>query len=76
MAVLNFTPQTHFNYDIGVPLAGIWKEILNSDAAKYGGSGKGNPDPVTASNQGKHGRPYSLTLTVPPLAVIFLKPMQ
>jgi 1,4-alpha-glucan branching enzyme len=72
-AVCNFTPQTHFKYDIGVPLAGAWTEILNSDAAEYGGSGQGNPNPLTASSAGKHGRPYSLTLTIPPLAVIFLR---
>jgi len=71
--VCNFTPETHFNYDVGVPLAGSWKEMLNSDAPKYGGSGKGNHNPLTTSNQGKHSRPYSLTLTIPPLAVIFLK---
>jgi 1,4-alpha-glucan branching enzyme len=74
VAVLNFTPETHFNYDIGVPREGKWEAILNSDAAKYGGSGKGNPNQLTASGQGKHGRPYSLTLTIPPLGVIFLKP--
>ncbi len=73
VAVLNFTPETNFNYDVGVPLAGTWKEILNSDATKYGGSGQGNPNPLTASTTGKHGRPYSLNLTIPPLGVIFLK---
>jgi 1,4-alpha-glucan branching enzyme len=73
LVVCNFTPETYFNYDVGVPLAGTWTEILNSDAAKYGGSGQGNPDPQTAANTGRHGRPYSLTLTIPPLAVIFLK---
>jgi 1,4-alpha-glucan branching enzyme len=73
VAVLNFTPETHFNYNIGVPLAGNWKEMLNSDATKYGGSGKGNHNPLTASSQGKHSRLYSLTLTIPPLGVIFLK---
>ncbi len=73
VVVLNFTSETHFNYDIGVPMAGEWTEILNSDATKYGGSGKGNPDPLKASNAGKHGRPFSLSLTIPPLAAIFLK---
>ncbi len=73
VAVLNFTPETHFNYDIGVPLAGVWKEILNSDATKYGGSGQGNLNPLTALDKGKHGRAYSLTLTIPPLAAIFFK---
>jgi 1,4-alpha-glucan branching enzyme len=74
MVVLNFTPETHFNYDIGVPLGGNWQEIINSDASKYGGSGQGNLNTLTAASNGKHGRPYYLTLTIPPLAVIFLKP--
>jgi 1,4-alpha-glucan branching enzyme len=73
-AVLNFTPETHFNYDIGVPLGGTWQEILNGDASKYGGSGQGNLNTLTASINGRHGRSYYLTLTIPPLAVIFLKP--
>jgi 1,4-alpha-glucan branching enzyme len=70
----NFTPQTHFRYDIGVSLPGTWQEILNSDAAKYGGSGQGNYNPLQTADKGWQGRPYSLTLTLPPLAVIFLKP--
>jgi len=73
LAVCNFTPQTHFSYDIGVPLPGAWSEILNSDDAGYGGSGQGNHNTLVASSAGRHGRPYSLSLTVPPLAVIFLK---
>jgi 1,4-alpha-glucan branching enzyme len=73
VVVLNFTPETHFTYEIGVPLAGTWREILNSDAPKYGGSCQGNPNALTASGKGKHGRPYSLNLTIPPLGVIFLK---
>jgi 1,4-alpha-glucan branching enzyme len=73
MVVLNFTPETHFSYDVGVPLGGTWQEIINGDASKYGGSGQGNPNPLTASSDGRHGRPYYLTLTIPPLAVIFLK---
>jgi 1,4-alpha-glucan branching enzyme len=73
IAICNFTPQTHFNYDIGVPLLGTWQEVLNGDAAKYGGSGQGNPNALESKNKAMHGRPYSITLTIPPLAVIFLK---
>jgi 1,4-alpha-glucan branching enzyme len=73
IAVCNFTPQTHYNYAIGVPLAGAWREVLNSDAAAYGGSGQGNPDALESQNKPMHGRPHSITLTIPPLAVIFLK---
>jgi 1,4-alpha-glucan branching enzyme len=73
IVICNFTPQTHFNYDVGVPQAGAWREVLNSDSSTYGGSGNGNPDDLEAKNKPVHGRPYSVTLTIPPLAVIFLK---
>jgi 1,4-alpha-glucan branching enzyme len=73
VVVCNFTPETHFDYDIGVPLPGTWEEILNSDAAEYGGSGQGNFSPLSTNDKPWNGRPCSLTLTIPPLAVIFLK---
>jgi 1,4-alpha-glucan branching enzyme len=77
IAVLcNFTPVTHFNYRIGVPLPGFWKELLNSDASDYGGSGQGSLGGVEAAPVPAHGRPYSLTITLPPLAVTFWKPCQ
>ena len=74
--VCNFTPMTHFNYRIGVPQPGFWKELLNSDAAEYGGSGQGNLGGVKAAAIPFHGRPYSLTITLPPLAAVFFKPSQ
>jgi 1,4-alpha-glucan branching enzyme len=73
LVVCNFTPQTQSNYDIGVPQAGTWQEVLNSDTRAYGGSGKGNLEALEAKNKPVHGRQYSITLTIPPLAVIFLK---
>jgi 1,4-alpha-glucan branching enzyme len=76
VVVGNFTPETHLNYDIGVPLAGTWQEVLNSDAAAYGGSGQGNPGTIKTSKKVWHGRPYTITLTLPPLAMIFLKPQK
>ena len=72
--VCNFTPITHFNYRIGVPSSGFWKELLNSDARQYGGSGQGNLGGVEAAPVPFHGRPYSLTITLPPLATVFLSP--
>jgi 1,4-alpha-glucan branching enzyme len=69
----SFTPETHFNYDIGVLLPGTWEEILNSDVGEYGGSGQGNFGPLSTSNKLWHGHSCSLTLTIPPLAVIYLK---
>ena len=73
VVVCNFTPETYFKYDIGIPLPGIWQEVLNSDATKYGGSGQGNHQALQTSTGGMHGRPCSVTLTIPPLATIFLK---
>ena len=73
VVVCNFTPEALFRYKIGVPLPGLWKEVLNSDAKGYYGSGQGNRRALRSSKKPMHGRPYSLSLTLPPLAVIFLK---
>jgi len=73
LAICNFTPLPRFNYRIGVPAGGFWKELLNSDAHEYGGSGVGNLGGVEAEENSHHGRPYSLSVTLPPLAVIFFK---
>ncbi len=66
--------RTHFQYKVGVPSGGLWQEILNSDEELYGGSGKRNPAPLEASMTPLHNRPFALTLVVPPLSVIILKP--
>jgi len=76
VVVCNFTPTTHFNYRIGVPQAGFWRELLNSDAKEYGGTGQGNLGGVEAAPIPLHGRPYSLTITLPPLAAVFFKSSQ
>jgi 1,4-alpha-glucan branching enzyme len=76
VVVCNFTPTTHSNYRIGVPQPGFWRELLNSDAKEYGGSGQGNLGGVEAAPISLHGRPYSLTITLPPLAAVFFKPSQ
>ncbi len=73
VVVCNFTPLTHFNYQIGVPQQGFWKEMLNSDAIEYGGSGQGNMGGIEAAPIPLHGRPYSITFTLPPLAILFFK---
>jgi len=74
LVVCNFTPVPRFDYRIGVPRLGFWRELLNSDARAYGGSGHGNLGGVTADPVPFHGRPGSLSLTLPPLSVLFLKP--
>ena len=73
VVVCNFTPSTHSNYRIGVPQPGFWRELLNSDAREYGGSGQGNLGGVEAAPIPLHGRPYSLTITLPPLSTVFFK---
>jgi len=73
LVVCNFTPLPRFNYRLGVPAGGFWKELLNSDAQEYGGSGLGNLGGVEAEENSYHGRPYSLNITLPPLAVVFFK---
>jgi len=75
LVVLNFTPVPRFTYRVGAPRGGFWKEILNSDAREYGGSGHGNLGGVEATPIPSHGRPYSLNLTLPPLSAVFFKPV-
>ncbi len=74
IGAFNFTPLPRYNYQLGAPLGGTWREILNSDAGVYGGSGLGNFGEVRAAPISRHGHPHSLTLTLPPLGAIFLKP--
>ena len=71
--VCNFTPMTYFDYRIGVPRGGLWKELLNGDVREYGGSGQDNPISLSASAIPMHGRPYSLEITIPPLAAVYFK---
>jgi len=73
IAVCNLTPVVRNDYKIGVPEAGFYEEILNSDAKEYAGSGKGNLGGKEASDFPMHGRKYSLSLTLPPLGVLYLK---
>jgi 1,4-alpha-glucan branching enzyme len=73
LVACNFTPVPRYTYRIGVPEGGVWNEILNSDAEIYGGSGLGNYGSVESLPIGLHGRPRSITVTLPPLAVVFFK---
>jgi len=73
LVACNFTPVPRINYTLGVPSAGRWQEILNSDATIYGGAGWGNLGSVDAMPLPSHGQPWSLTLTLPPLATVILK---
>ncbi len=73
LVVCNFTPVTRYGYRIGVPAAGLWHEILNTDATVYGGSGAGNGGSAGADRGEFNHFPASISLTLPPLATIILK---
>jgi 1,4-alpha-glucan branching enzyme len=73
LIVCNFTPIPRVGYRVGVPEGGYWRELLNSDATEYGGTGVGNLGGVNAEEEPAHGRPHSLKLTLPPLGALFLK---
>ncbi|MCD7098046.1 1,4-alpha-glucan branching enzyme [Stenotrophomonas sp. MMGLT7] len=72
LAVSNLTPMPHHDYRVGVPRAGRWDEILNTDSALYGGGNSGNGGVVASEPVAMHGHAQSLRLTLPPLATIYL----
>jgi len=72
MAVLNLTPVVRANYRMGAPRPGFWREVANSDANEYGGSGAGNMGGVRTAPEPAHGRDDSLLLTLPPLSCLIL----
>ena len=74
VVVCNFTPVVRPGYLVGVPAGGFWREVLNTDAEAYGGSGVGNMGGVDTLPFGTHGRDYALSLTLPPLGVVVLQP--
>jgi len=74
LCVCNFTPTPHENYRLGVSKPGFWKELLSSDWDCYGGSGVGSGT-REAENAPSHGRPFSLSVNVPPLGVAFFQPV-
>ncbi|MDO4919267.1 1,4-alpha-glucan branching protein GlgB [Kocuria sp.] len=74
VCIANFAGNTHENFRLGLPWAGEWEEVLNTDAETFGGSGVGNLGRVTAEEGAYNDKPASVELTVPPLAVLFLKP--
>ncbi len=76
LAVFNFSPAAHTNYRIGVPFGSAWRELLNTDAAEFGGTGQGHfgsmgVEPVAWQHQSE-----SITLSLPPLTSIWLKPVE
>ncbi|KPJ88708.1 MAG: glycogen branching protein [Spirochaetes bacterium DG_61] len=73
LVTCNFTPVVRDNYRIGVSRKGSWKEVLNSNAKDYGGSGHGNLGGVTTSPTPYHGHDYSISVTIPPLGILFFR---
>jgi 1,4-alpha-glucan branching enzyme len=73
LVVCNFTPVPRANFLVGVPARGIWREIINTDAREYGGSGWGNLGGVESAPVSAHGRTESINLSLPPLSTIILR---
>jgi len=73
LVVCNFTPVVRAGYKVGVPRGGYWQELVNTDAAEYGGSGVGNMGGVEARPEPWQGREFSLNLVLPPLAAVWLR---
>jgi 1,4-alpha-glucan branching enzyme len=74
VVILNFTPVPRTNYRLGVPKAGVYSECFNSDSTYYGGSNMGNNHNIPTEDISWMGRPYSISITIPPLAGIVLQP--
>ena len=74
VCVCNLAPVPRHDYRVGMPSAGVWTEVLNTDSAYYGGSNVGNLGGVEAEAEPWHGQPFSAELTVPPLGVVWLVP--
>ncbi len=75
VVVLNFTPVPRYDYKVGVPIAGFYAEVLNSDSSFYGGSGLGNAGGVYSQTGPCHGQNQHVSLTLPPLGMLVLKPV-
>jgi 1,4-alpha-glucan branching enzyme len=73
VVVCNFTPVPRLGYRLGMPLAGRWSEVLNTDASVYGGSNVGNAGLIYTEEISSHGKPQSASLILPPLSTIVLR---
>jgi 1,4-alpha-glucan branching enzyme len=76
VCIANFSAVPHLEYRVGLPEAGHWREVLNTDAAAYGGSGTGNLGGIQAAAEPWHGQPASATLVLPPMGVLWLSPVE
>jgi 1,4-alpha-glucan branching enzyme len=71
---MNLTPVARYQYRVGLPRAGKWREVLNTDAGIYGGGNVGNLGGVTATESKWHNQPCSAEITLPPLGIVTLQP--
>jgi 1,4-alpha-glucan branching enzyme len=74
--IANLSPVPRRGYRIGLPSGGVWQELLNTDLTDFAGSGVGNGRRITTRDEGWHGLPSSVDLTLPPLAVLWLVPVR
>ncbi|HQN57678.1 MAG TPA: alpha amylase C-terminal domain-containing protein, partial [Saprospiraceae bacterium] len=74
--VLNLTPVIREHYRFGVPDKGSWRELLNSDDKKWGGSGVHNKSAIRATKKAEHNRDYSISITCPPLSIVVFEPVR
>jgi len=72
--IVNFSGRPHLRYQVGLPRAGRWREVINTDAFAYGGSGVGNRGVIEAVPEPSHGQPASAVFAVPPLGALWLVP--
>ena len=72
VCLVNFSPVVRHHWRVPLPHGGHWREVLNTDASEYGGSGVGNAGGVEAVAESMHGRPFSAGVTLPPLATVWL----
>ncbi|QCU78805.1 1,4-alpha-glucan branching protein GlgB [Citricoccus sp. SGAir0253] len=76
VCVSNFAGTPHHDVQLGLPLAGEWEEVLNTDSETYGGSGVGNAGTITAVEESWHGQPATARVVVPPLATVYFRPVR
>jgi 1,4-alpha-glucan branching enzyme len=74
--IMNLTPVPRYGYRVGLPRPGAWREVLNTDAAIYGGGNVGNYGGVTAEDYYVHNQSYSAMFTLPPLGVVVFQPIR
>lgn len=76
IVVCNFTDVVYYDYKVGVPLLATYREAFNSDDVRFGGSGQINKKAIVAVEEPFHGKPYQISITIPPFGITILRPMR